>query len=82
MAQINESLFDPYSAMYRFWEPEKYVSGGKFGHRVTVGVNAKNRFGGYVGEEVHDYMCFADGRLTEINQFARGLEIGMKKGLR
>ncbi|MBI5587185.1 MAG: hypothetical protein HY889_02335 [Deltaproteobacteria bacterium] len=82
MAQINENLFDPYSAMYRFSEPEKYVSGGKFGKRVVVYVNAKNRFGGYVGEEIRNYMCFTDGSVTEINQFATGMVNGMQKGMR
>lgn len=52
-------LFDPYSAHYNISEPyQGYssrapIAGGgpdKFGYFVNVGVNAKNRLGGYVGE--------------------------------
>ncbi len=78
-ALIAVELFDPYSAVYRFSEPEKYVHGGKFGHRVVAGVNAKNRFGGYAGEEIRNYMCFADGSISEINLFLRGVYNGLNK---
>ena len=49
-------LFDPYSAHYRWIKsPYKgYFSAlGKFnyGYVVHVGINAKNRLGGYVGEK-------------------------------
>jgi len=52
-----ERLFDPYSAKYRFFnKPIKYwdKSSNKnyFGYVVCGGVNAKNRFGAYVGEQV------------------------------
>ena len=55
-------LKDPYSAVYRFDKPYKAylreapVSGGAprvFGYIVEVGVNAKNSFGGYVGEKYY-----------------------------
>lgn len=57
---FSHSLFDPYSAHYRFEKPYQgfstkapIVGGGpdKFGWLVEVGVNAKNRLGGYVGEK-------------------------------
>lgn len=56
---FNSSLVDPYSAHYRIGTPQKGFSakrpilgGGvdKFGYIVDVAINAKNRFGGYVGE--------------------------------
>ncbi|OGW03805.1 MAG: hypothetical protein A2Z59_04385 [Nitrospinae bacterium RIFCSPLOWO2_02_39_17] len=56
-------LFDPYSAVYRFGLPIKgyaYVNGTLqppvFGYIVIVGINAKNRMGGYVGEEDEIYL--------------------------
>jgi hypothetical protein len=57
---FSRSLFDPYSAQYRIGTPYQGFStkapilgGGpdKFGYLVDVGVNGKNRFGGYVGEK-------------------------------
>lgn len=49
-------LFDPYSAVYEFGEPFKgktwggaFGGGWKYGDIVNYTVNAKNRFGGYVG---------------------------------
>jgi len=52
----SETLLDPYSAQYR-WLKEPYIGyfsafgEFKFGYIVHVGVNAKNRMGGYVGEQ-------------------------------
>jgi hypothetical protein len=60
-AYYQTRLKDPYSAQYRFTEPyQGYlratpIVGGKptkFGYIVEVYVNAKNSFGGYVGEEL------------------------------
>lgn len=57
---FSRSLFDPYSAHYRIGTPYKGYSnkapimgGGvdQFGYLIDVGINAKNRYGGYVGEE-------------------------------
>lgn len=47
----SKTLFDPYSAKYTFEEPiKRYVRGGTiFGWAVCGTLNAKNRFGGYVG---------------------------------
>ncbi len=52
-------LSDPYSAVYRFGTPYKgyaYVNGNSeppvFGYLVDVGINARNRTGSYVGEEM------------------------------
>lgn len=52
----SQILFDPYSAHYR-WIKEPYsgyfsaFGQFKFGYIVHVGINAKNRMGGYVGEQ-------------------------------
>ena len=44
--QLSSGLFDPYSAVYAYSVPEKFVYQGNFGHRVFGSVNAKNRLGG------------------------------------
>ena len=58
-------LFDPYSAHYDIGLPQKgytrkppILGGGldKYGYMVQVGVNAKNRFGAYVGEEKYQFL--------------------------
>ena len=56
-------LFDPYSAHYRYLgEPVKGCAivsvGGDpvFGYIVTVGINAKNLIGGYVGEDTFTFL--------------------------
>jgi hypothetical protein len=69
----SQVLKDPYSAVYNFGIPRKGVSrdgllfGGKkhFGWIVLVGINAKNSFGGYVGEQT---TCFfiSEGRVTDV----------------
>jgi hypothetical protein len=62
MAAFYERLFDPESARYRFSDPIRgytrrapAAGGGiaQIGWVVGVGVNAKNRFGGCVGEKVY-----------------------------
>ena len=55
-AYYSQRLFDPYSAHYRWIKPPSkgYFSEFgqfKFGYIVFVGINAKNRMGGYVGEQ-------------------------------
>lgn len=77
--QIGNQLVDPYSAVYRFSRPRKFVYEGKFGSEFFVGINAKNRFGGYTGEETHEYMCFPDGSIREINQFVNGMRQGVRE---
>lgn len=71
-------LFDPYSAHYRFiGDPIKgyaYVSGTLnppvFGHLVTVGINAKNRMGGYVGETPYTFL-FKDENFWMLSEYTR-----------
>ncbi len=65
-AIISPSLFDPYSAVYRFHEPIKFVYDDKLGYAVVVGVNAKNRLGGYVGERNMCFMFYADGTFNRL----------------
>ena len=76
--QLSKGLFDPYSAMYAYSVPEKFVYKGKFGYRVLGSVNAKNRFGGYVGEQAHMFMCFPDGTVREINEALMGVYQGLR----
>ena len=77
--QLSRGLFDPYSAVYSYSVPEKFGYEGKFGYRVFGSVNAKNRFGGYVGEQVHMFMCFPEGKVREINEALMGIRQGLKQ---
>ncbi|NOU09197.1 MAG: hypothetical protein HOO98_04155 [Nitrospira sp.] len=71
-------LFDPYSAHYRFFgEPAKayaYLSGTThpptFGYLVHVGINAKNRMGGYVGEQPYRFFLKND-QLWMLHEYAK-----------
>lgn len=47
------------------WRGE-WVYRGRFGHIAFAKVNAKNRFGGYVGEKIYLFMCLADGSIIEL----------------
>jgi hypothetical protein len=63
-------LFDPESAQYRDWRgpSQGYVydiSGCFYGYRVCVLVNAKNRFGGYVGT-VPYFFVVHNGGITKV----------------
>ncbi len=66
-------LFDPYSAHYdfgnphTFWmrEPPLYGGGLYAGYMVIVGVNAKNRMGGYVGMQEYGFI-FKDNQIIKI----------------
>lgn len=77
--RLSANLIDPYSARFRFSTPEKYVYGSDYGHAFSVGLNAKNRFGGYVGEQVHEFMCLANGSVKEINEMANGMRAGFQQ---
>ena len=63
-----KTLRDPYSAVYEFQTPKMgyayngLIHGGgyTFGWIVQVGVNAKNGFGGYVGEQTYYFMFERD----------------------
>ena len=66
-------LFDPYSAHYDFEPPQQYwvkdapLMGGKLyaGYFVRVGVNAKNRMGGYVGKKMYGFII-KDERIVKV----------------
>jgi hypothetical protein len=66
MTDMNRKLIDPYSAQYGFNEPQKARYKGDCGWYVLMSVNAKNRFGGYVGAETHQFIIYK-GTLEEIN---------------
>ena len=74
--RLSNYLIDRYSVMFRFAQPEKYVYGKQYGYVVEVGLNSKNRLGGYVGEQVHEFMCFPGGEVREINETANGMKSG------
>ena len=77
---LKATLIDPYSAIFRFSTPEKYVYSGQFGHFIVVGVNAKKRYdGAYVGERVHHFMCFPNGSVSEINEFENGIAASFQR---
>ena len=68
-AQIRDALIDPESARFDFGEPRKAYRTGVLGgtdwtgYLAIVGVNAKNRMGGYSGEKPY-YVMFDDGQPT------------------
>ena len=70
---FEEVLFDPYSAHYKFETPQRYwykeppLFGNKLyaGYMVFVGVNAKNRMGGYVGMKRHGFL-FKNNQIIKI----------------
>ena len=71
---FSQTLFDPYSAHYQFGQPYEasvykgiFRGGGYyFGHAVDVLVNAKNRFGGYVGNTAHTIFFTSIGELHDV----------------
>ncbi|HHT9144965.1 MAG: PDZ domain-containing protein [Candidatus Brocadiaceae bacterium] len=75
-------LRDPYSAQYRFHKPFKGwiykapIQGGgvdHFGWLVRVWVNAKNAFGGYIGEK-HYMFFFKNGIMRETGYLSSSWE--------
>ncbi len=68
---FGRSLFDPYSAVYEFSTPRKaYIYNFEYiyGWGVIGTLNAKNRFGGYVGAKPFNVLI-RDGRV--INEVMR-----------
>ena len=70
------SLFDPFSAQYQIGKPykgylrEAPIKGGEptvFGYIVNINVNAKNRYGAYVGWKGYRLMIRDDGVVSEIH---------------
>ncbi len=78
---IKGQLKDPDSARIRFAAPRKTwgrvvgVEGTEFGWSVTALVNAKNSYGGYVGEKPWSFM-FRDGRVVSATPLGSGFELG------
>jgi len=72
-------LKDPYTAVYRFGQPRRgywqdgIALGGKkhFGYIVPVGINARNSFGGYVGEQMF-YYGYENGRIVGVTSLWEG----------
>jgi len=61
----SKQLIDPYSAVFTFGRPQKAwngLGGGLFGWVVCGTMNAKNRFGGYVGAK-HYYVLFVNNTI-------------------
>ena len=66
-------LFDPFSAHYEFESPQQFwvkdalLVGGRLyaGYFVRVGVNAKNRLGGYVGQKMYGFLI-KDERIIKV----------------
>lgn len=70
---LKANLFDPYSAVISVRSPERryfkapFSSEAKFGWGNYVTMNAKNRYGAYVGERKYIYLI-KDGRLIELRE--------------
>lgn len=63
MEKIATRLIDPMSAQYEFYVPQPKESGW-YG---LVGVNAKNRFGGYAGRQLWEYRI-ENGQVVEFGE--------------
>jgi hypothetical protein len=71
---MSSRLKDPYSAVYRFTEPrhgflrEGAIQGNKlhFGWFVQVGINAKNSYGGYTGEQTYYFLLYKNDQGVEL----------------
>lgn len=71
-AAMKAQLFDPYSAVYEFQKPYAgkawgglIYGGWKYGYIVEYTLNAKNRFGGYVGAQPYTAV-FQNGTLLGV----------------
>ena len=70
---FSKNLKDPFTAHYQFAEPQPYwyrdsqMMGGKeyVGYAVIVLVNAKNGFGGYVGDKQYAFI-FRDDLIIKV----------------
>ena len=70
---FEDSLFDPYSAHYDFelpeqmWVKDSPLRGGRLsaGYMVRVGINAKNRLGGYTGKKMYGFII-KDERIIKV----------------
>ena len=74
---FDDVLFDPYSAHYDFGTPELFwykeapLAGGRLyaGYLVRVGVNAKNRMGGYVGKKTYGFILKDKNIIKVLDEF-------------
>lgn len=74
---LSMGLFDPYSAMYGFGKEEPVVYQGKFVTSIYASVNAKNRFGAYVGQQFYQFVCLPDDQIAPVNPFKMGMINGL-----
>ncbi|MFZ2972563.1 MAG: hypothetical protein WA049_07970 [Ferribacterium limneticum] len=82
-------LFDPYSATYncieplRAWASASRIVHANLGGRVHYGyllhcsINAKNRFGAYVGAQRYNFMIRTSPGRSEVFEIPYQLEIGI-----
>jgi hypothetical protein len=72
-AWFSGQLFDPYSAEYAWADPTRQKYDGQYGWHVQMSVNAKNRFGGYVGAKRYNFFFPKGGPMREVDAFGTGL---------
>lgn len=57
---MSQRLFDPYSAVYECGYPRKawanLLGNIRYGYAVSCSINAKNRFGAYVGAQPYNFI--------------------------
>lgn len=71
------TLFDPYSAQYDFGSPQQFwvkdapLAGGRIsaGYMVRVSINAKNRYGAYVGKKMYGVIIKNDRVIKVMHEF-------------
>lgn len=75
---LSQRLIDPLSALYEIYKPEKAQYKGGCGWYIHAYFNAKNRFGGYTGKKLSQFIIY-NGQLEEINTFQSGMVNGLNK---
>lgn len=68
-AHMSKTLYDPYSAVYECGGPKKawanLLGTLYYGYAITCNINAKNRFGAYVGSESYNFLINSGAVILE-----------------
>ena len=75
---VNRTLIDPTSGIYEFSQPAKAKFNNACAWYLQVEVNAKNRFGGYVGRQLHQFVIYQRS-VQEVNAFQSGMINGTRR---
>jgi hypothetical protein len=76
---LSFNLIDPYSAVIEFGKEEPQIYNNDYVYSIYASVNAKNRFGGYVGRQYHQFVCLSDNTIAEVNVMKMGMLNGLMR---